>query len=238
MAKSIKFIKSVIQKLDRWDVYVGIFLVLIAVAWYFSESGQTTAQPASTTSTTSSPSRPDFISVSLENYPNWGNFKENTRLEGTLYQVWGVTLNIPDSLWVESEKSYPYLLLFLRGEKVVRILPVRSYREFSGDDVKKETDSTVTTSSGTYWKPRYCIKKGSKYEITDSYVVSVVPVNEKAKTPHSYWWWVGVITVGAGLLVCVVLFIEGICGGEGEEIATALAIGTLLGWALNALLGQ
>ena len=238
MAKFIKFIKSVIQKLDRWDVYVGIFLVLIAVAWYFSESGQTTAQPAPTTSTTSFPTRrPDFISVSLENYPNWGNFKENTRLEGTLYQVWGVTLNIQDSLWVESEKSYPYLLFFLRGEKVVRILPVRSYREFSGDDVKRETDSTVTTASGTYWKPRYCIEKGSKYAITDSYVVSVEPVAEKAKKPHTYWWWVALVIAFA--LVCGGLFlvIGGFVDSEVAMIVTGVVVDIFAGYWVSYLFG-
>lgn len=225
-------------KIDKWDVYVGIFLALLFIVWLHSECDRTTEStaPTTTTSMTSSPTRPDFISVSLNDYPNWGNFRENTRLEGTLYQVCGVTLNIPDSLWVESEKSYPYLLLFLRGEKVVKILPVKSYREFPGDDIKKETDSTVTTRTNTYWKPRYSIEEGSKYSVTDSYVVSVVPMDKKAKTPHSYWWWVGVIAVGAGLLICVVLFIEGISSGEGEEIAASLGVGTLLGWAMSALL--
>lgn len=222
-------------KIDKWDVYVGIFLALLFIVWLHSECDRTTESTTST-STTSSPTRPDFISVSLDDYPNWGNFRENTRLEGTLYQVCGVTLNIPDSLWIESEKFYPYLLLFLRGEKVVKILPVKSYREFPGDDIKKETDSTVTTRTNTYWKPQYCIEEGSKYSVTDSYVVSVEPANEKAKTSHSYWWWVGVIAVGAGLLVCAVLFIEGISSGEGEEIAASLGVGTLLGWALSALL--
>lgn len=225
-------------KIDKWDVYVGIFLALLFIVWLHSECDRTTEStaPTTTTSMTSSPTRPDFISVSLNDCPNWGNFRKNTRLEGTLYQVCGVTLNIPDSLWVESEKSYPYLLLFLRGEKVVKILPVRSYRELQDEEVERQTDSTVTTRTDTYWKPRYSIEEGSKYSVTDSYVVSVA-MDKKAKTPHSYWWWVGVIAVGAGLLVCVVLFIEGISSGEGEEIAASLGVGTLLGWAMSALLG-
>jgi len=224
-------------KIDKWDVYVGIFLALLAIVWLHSECNRTTESTATTsTSTTSSPTRPDFISVSLEDYPNWGNFRDNTRLEGTLYQVWGVTLNIPDSLWVESEKSYPYLLLFLRGEKVVKILPVRSYRELPDEEVKRQTDSTVTTASGTYWKPRYCIEEGSKYSVTDSYVVSVEPVNEKAKTPHSYWWWVGVIAVGAGLIAGILVFIAGIGDGDGGLIFGSLVVETLLGWAMSVLL--
>jgi hypothetical protein len=225
-------------KIDKWDVYVGIFLALLAIVWLHSECNRTTESTATTsTSTTSSPTRPDFISVSLENYPNWGNFKENTRLEGTLYQVWGVTLNIQDSLWVELEKSYPYLLLFLKGEKVVRILPIRSYREFSGDDIKRETDSTVTTSSGTYWKPRYCIKKGSKYAITDSYVVSVVPVEEEAKKPHTYWWWVALVIAFA--LVCGGVFLV-ICGFVDSEVAmivTGVVVDIFSGYWISYLFG-
>lgn len=227
-------------KIDKWDVYVGIFLTILFILWYFSDQNQevtaptTAAQPTATPSNTNT--RPDFISVSLGDYASWGSFKENTQLGSMKYQISGVTLVIHDSIWVESEKSYPYCLLFLRGNGVREMLPVNSCRVISEDEVKSLSDSAVVTASGTtYWKPRYCIEEGSEYSVTDSYVVSVEPFNETNNTSRTYWWWVAFIFATALCIGAVFLVYGGVTDCEISMIVIGAFIIILAGYWISYL---